>query len=233
MRVAVVEDQPLLQDVLAEGLTSRGLTVVGRARDATGALLFLERTEPEVVLLDIRLPPGYSDEGLCLAETVRARYPAVGLLVLSSYAELHFAQRLLGMQEDARAVGYVLKERVGDLGELIEAIRRVAAGEVVVDRHLINRLMSRQRTSDPLERLSPHERRILALVAEGRSNLGIAEQMACRVSTVEKHLSSITAKLDLAPIGEATRRGVNVRVLATLAFLRTVDSGAAAAEGPR
>lgn len=220
MRVGIVEDQPLLQDVLAAGLTGRGVTVVGRARDAAGALHFVAHTPPDVLLLDIRLPPTYSDEGLAIAEAVRSRNPAVGLLVLSSYAEVSFAQRLLSMQDDSRAVGYLLKERVGDLDELVEAIRRIADGEVVIDRQLINRLLSRRRSTDPLERLSPHERRILALVAEGRSNLGIAQQMECRISTVEKHLTAITHKLGLGGIDEPARRGVNVRVLATLAFLR-------------
>jgi len=228
VRVGIVEDQSLLQDVLAEGLAGRGVTVTGRARDAAEAMRFMEHTRPDVVLLDIRLPPGYRDEGLRLAESLRVAYPDVGLLVLSSYAELSFARRLLGMEEDVRAVGYLLKERVGDLDELVESIRRVAAGEIVVDGRLISRLLARQRPSDPLERLSPHERRILALVAEGRSNLGIAEQMTCRVTTVEKHLFAITAKLGLASIGEQGRRGVNVRVLAALAFLRTVGTAGSA-----
>ncbi|SCL40931.1 DNA-binding response regulator, NarL/FixJ family, contains REC and HTH domains [Micromonospora pallida] len=224
MRIVLVEDQPLLRDVLAEALTARGLHVVGTAGDAATALLLAERLSPEVMLLDIRLPPTFLDEGLRVAEEVRRRHPGVALLVLSSYAEVAFASRLLSMEADTRSVGYLLKDRVGEIAELVAAIRRVAAGEVVIDRHLIQRLMVRPRIDNPLDRLSPHERRILALVAEGRSNLGIAEQMECQVSTVEKHLSTITGKLRLTPPDARTRRGVNVRVLATLAFLTGVNS---------
>lgn len=222
MRIAIVEDQPLLCGVLAEVLTSRGLHVVGTAGDAAAALRLAERLSPEVMLLDIRLPPTFLDEGLRVAEEARRRHPGIALLVLSSHAEVAFAQRLLSMEADTRSVGYLLKDRVGEVAELVAAVRRVAAGEVVIDRHLIQRLMLRPRIDDPLDRLSPHERRILALVAEGRSNRGIAEQMECQISTVEKHLSTITGKLRLAPPDSRTRRGVNVRVLAALAFLSGV-----------
>lgn len=225
MRVGIVEDQPLLQDVLAEGLASRGLSVVGRARDAGRAMEFIAAQRPDVVLLDIRLPPTHTDEGLRLAEAVRATHPAVGLLVLSSYGELRLAQRLLAMPDGSRAVGYLLKDQVGHLDELVEAIRRVAADEVVIDRHLIGRLMARAPAEEVLERLSPHERRILALVAQGRSNLGVAQELACQVSTVEKHMSTITTKLGLTTLDDPVRRGVNVRVLAALTFLRAAPPG--------
>lgn len=224
MRIALVEDQPLLRDVLAEALTARGLHVVGTAGSADEALRLSGQQSPQVLLLDIRLPPTYLDEGLRVAEEVRRRHPGIGLLVLSSHAEIAFAQRLLSMEADTRSVGYLLKDRVGEVAELVVAIHRVAAGEVVIDRQLIQRLMVRPRVDNPLDRLSPHERRILALVAEGRSNLGIAEQMECQVSTVEKHLSTITGKLRLAPPDSRTRRGVNVRVLAALAFLTGVNT---------
>jgi DNA-binding NarL/FixJ family response regulator len=220
MRVGIVEDHLLLQDVLTEGLRGRGVRVVGGAVDVESATRLVDEDPPDVLLLDIRLPPDHRDEGLRLAELVRAGHPEVGLLVLSSQGEVSFAQRLLGMPGEPRALGYLLKERVGDLDELVDALRRVAAGEVVIDRQLIRALMTGPRPKDPLDLLSPHERRVLALVAEGRSNPGIAERMGCRVGTVEKHLSVITSKLGLGSLGEENRRGVNVRVLATLAFLR-------------
>ncbi|WP_436493595.1 response regulator [Actinokineospora sp. HUAS TT18] len=220
MRVGIVEDQPLLQDVLAEGLRSRGVTVAFQARAMAEVAPMVDVDPPDALLLDVRLPPDYTDEGLRIAEATRERHPRVGLLVLSAHGELDLAERLLTLRDPATAVGYLLKERVGNLDELVAALRRVAAGEVVVDPHLISGLMARRRAADPLAALSPHERRILALVAEGRSNLGIAEQMTCQVGTVEKHLSTITSKLGLTAIDPPQRRGVNVRVLAALAFLR-------------
>jgi DNA-binding NarL/FixJ family response regulator len=220
MRVGIVEDHLLLQDILTEGLRGRGMRVSGTAADVESATRLVDADPPDVLLLDIRLPPDHRDEGLRLAELVRARHPKVGLLVLSSQGEVSYAQRLLGMPGESRALGYLLKDRVGNLDELIDALHRVDKGEVVIDRQLIRALMTGPRPKDPLDLLSPHERRVLALVAEGRSNLGIAEHMACQVGTVEKHLSVITAKLGLGSLGEVKRRGVNVRVLATLAFLR-------------
>ncbi|HVK23383.1 MAG TPA: response regulator transcription factor [Actinokineospora sp.] len=223
MRVGIVEDQPLLQDVLAEGLRSRGVVVAFLARDAGQVAALLDRDPPDALLLDVRLPPDYTDEGLQIAQATRARHPEIGLLVLSSFGELDLAERLLTLQDPPRAVGYLLKERVGNLDELVGALGRVADGDVVIDPNLINGLMTRRRAASPLDSLSPHERRILAMVAEGRSNLGIAEQMACQVGTVEKHLSAITSKLGLSAIDQPQRRGMNVRVLAALAFLRGMD----------
>ncbi|MBC6449019.1 response regulator transcription factor [Actinokineospora xionganensis] len=220
MRVVIVEDHLLLRDILTEGLRGRGVRVIGAAADVESAARLVYADPPDVVLLDIRLPPHQRDEGLCLAELVRSRHPEVGLLVLSSQGEVSFAQRLLGMPGESRALGYLLKERVGDLDELVDALHRVTAGDVVIDRELIRALMTGPRPKDPLDLLSPHERRVLSLVAQGRSNLGIAQHMACQVGTVEKHLSVITAKLGLGSLGEVDRRGVNIRVLATLAFLR-------------
>ncbi|GIG90653.1 response regulator transcription factor [Plantactinospora endophytica] len=220
MRVVIVEDQGLLLDALADGLTARDVEVVGRARDRDEALGVIDASAPDVALLDIRLPPTYTDEGLGIAEQVRARYPDIGLLVLSSYAEVAYAERLLSLEEESRAVGYLLKERVGELAELVGALRRVASGEVLIDSYIIDRLMKRRRTRDPLATLTPHERRILALVAEGRSNLGIAQVLGCQISTVEKHLTVVTEKLGLPASGDRHRRQLNVRVLAVLAFLR-------------
>ncbi|GAB3236640.1 response regulator transcription factor [Kineococcus gypseus] len=221
MRVVIVEDHGWLREALAEALPGRGVEVVGQAGDSTSALAVIDRTAPDVALLDIRLPPTFSDEGLRIAESVRGRYPQVGLLVLSSHAEVAIAERLVNLQDDPYAIGYLLKERVGDLGEVVDAVHRVAAGEVVIDPSIVARLMSRRRTVDPLETLTPYERRVLGLVAEGRSNLGIARHLGIQISTVEKHLTSITGKLGLPQLEAQDRRTVNVRVLAALAFLRS------------
>jgi DNA-binding NarL/FixJ family response regulator len=218
VRVVIVEDEGLLLDMLTTSLPERGVEVVGQARDIPEALQVVDQVAPDVALLDIRLLPNRSDEGIQLAEQLRERYPEVGLLVLSAHAETAYAERLLNMQESSRSLGYLLKERVGDLGELVAGIERVARGELVIDSLIIDRVMSRPRTTDPLAKLTPHERRILTLVAEGRSNLGIARHLGCRITTVEKHLSAITTKLDL--VGTLDRDAVNVRVLQTLAFLR-------------
>jgi DNA-binding NarL/FixJ family response regulator len=221
MNVVIVEDQPLFLDAIADALTSRSVQVTARATSMEDAIRAVDETAPHAALLDIRLPPTYTDEGLRVAEELRHRYPDVALLVLSSYAEVEYAERLLNLEEHSRSVGYLLKERVGTIAELVEAIHRVVAGEVVIDPSIIDRLMARRRRHDPIEALSPHERRILSLVAEGRSNLGIAQELGCQISTVEKHLSAITNKLGLLTIDGHDRRGVNVRVLATLEFLRS------------
>lgn len=222
MRVVIVEDSGLFLEALADALSGRGVQVVGRARDIDGALRVIDETAPDVALIDIRLPPDLSDEGIQLAELVCDRYPGVGLLVLSGYAEVAYAERLLRMRhENSPGVGYLLKDRVSDLNGLVDAIRSVAAGDVEIDETIVTRLFTRPRTVDPLAGLTPHERRILKLVAQGRSNLGIAQHLDCKISTVEKHISAITTKLGMAAMSQADRRRVNVRVLATLAFLRS------------
>lgn len=221
MRVVIVEDEGLLVDALADGLAARSVEVVGRACDATQAIEAINSTAPDVAMLDIRLPPTFTDEGLGIAEQVRTAFPEVALLVLSSYAEVAYAERLLSIEQESHAIGYILKERVGNLAELVNALHRVAAGEVVVDSYIIDRLMTRRRTHDPLQTLTPHERRVLALVAEGRSNLGIAQALNCQISTVEKHVSTVADKLGLPATKDAQRRQVNIRVLTALAFLRS------------
>jgi DNA-binding NarL/FixJ family response regulator len=224
MKVIIVEDQRLFLNALADALDSRSIAVAARATTLEQALHAVDNTAPDAVLLDIRLPPTHTDEGLRVAEEIRNRYPDVGLLILSLYAEVSYAERLLNIEEHSRAIGYLLKERVGNVDELIESLKRVAAGEVVIDPYIIDRLMARQRRQDPLDALSPHERRVLSLVAEGRSNLSIAQHLNSQISTVEKHLSAITHKLGLTALGGRNRRDVNVRVLATLEFLRSAPS---------
>jgi DNA-binding NarL/FixJ family response regulator len=221
VRVVLAEDHGLFLDSLTGALAARRVEVVGRARHASEALDIIDRSAPDVAVLDIRMAPTFTDEGLAVAEQARSRYPDVGLLVLSSYAEVTYAERLLNMEEDSRALGYLIKERVGNLDDLVDALSRVAAGEVVIDSLIIDRLMKRRRRPDPLDHLTPQERRILALVAEGRSNLGIAQQLDCQISTVEKHLTVINGKLGLLNADTGWRRHVNTRVLAALAFLRS------------
>jgi DNA-binding NarL/FixJ family response regulator len=220
MRVVVVEDEHLFLDAIAAALQSRAIDVAARATNLDEALHAVNDNAPDTVLLDIKLPPTRTDEGLRLAEEIRRRYPDVGLLVLSAHAEVAYAERLLNMEEQSRSVGYLLKDRVGNVDELVDALTRVTAGEVVIDPSIIDRLMTRRRRQDPLDALSPHERRVLSLVAEGRSNLNIAQHLGIKISTVEKHLSEITSKLGLLAFSGRDRRDANVRVLATLEFLR-------------
>jgi DNA-binding NarL/FixJ family response regulator len=221
MKAVIVEDQGFFLDLLSAALGGRGIEITGRASTQAEALRIIDETAPDLALLDIRLTRERDDEGLRIAELVRARYPEVGLLVLSSYLEPAYAERLLSIDEPPRAIGYLGKERLGDLEELVEALTRIARGGVVIDRHIISTLMSRRRVTDPLERLTPHERRILELVAEGRSNVGIAQALGTKISTVERQLSAIFDKLGLAEATESDRRAINLRVLATLTFLRS------------
>jgi len=224
VNVIIVEDQSFLLDLMAKGLPLMGVDVVGQARDVPTAIDMIERMRPDVVILDMRLPPGQRDEGLSIAEAVRAQHPQIGILVLSAYGELAAAERLLSMEDESRAVGYVKKDQIGDLTRLTEALHRVAAGEVVIDSTIVDQLMKRRRTRDPLATLTPTERRVLALMAEGHSNAGIAEQLRQRVCNIEKYVSTITAKLGLPARDTPQRRSVNIRVLAVLTFLRSPES---------
>ena len=219
VQAIIVEDQGFFLDLLTSALRDRGIQVTGRAASQPQALQVIDNTAPDMALIDIRLTPARDDEGLHIAELIRARYPEIGILVLSSYLEPAYAERLLSMNDPPHAIGYLGKERLGDLDELVNALTRIARGQVVIDSHIISKLMARRRVADPLERLTPHERRILALVAEGRSNTGIAQCLHTKISTVERQLSSIFDKLGLAAAGN-DRRGINLRVLATLTYLR-------------
>jgi DNA-binding NarL/FixJ family response regulator len=221
VKAVLIEDQALLRDALTVGLTSKDVTVVGHAQDETGAVRAVDDFAPDIVILDIRLPPGFTDEGVRIAELLRRKYPDVALLVLSSYAELSFAERLLSIEERSRSIGYLLKDRVGDLTQLVDTMRRVVSGEVVIDSNIVDRLIAGRQRNDPVDLLTSHEQRVLALAAEGRSNLGIAQQLGCRISTVEKHLSVITEKLGLPASNDESRPGVNVRVLAAITYLRS------------
>ena len=194
-------------------LEDAGVEVVGETEDATSLLAEIAQTRPDVAILDIRMPPTHTDEGLVAAQQIRAEHPETGVLVLSSYVEPSYAMRLI--EDHPERVGYLLKERVFDVAILIDALRRIVEGETVIDPTIVARLVGRRRRDDPLEALTGREGEVLGLVAEGMSNRGIAERLVVTDRTVEAHVSSIFAKLGLLEGSERHRR-----VLAVLAFLR-------------
>ncbi len=214
MRVVIAEDSVLLREGLERLLTENGLEVVGSCQTGDELLLKTRSYAPDVAIVDIRLPPTHNDEGLRAALELRARHPDVGVLVLSQYVELGLAMKLLS--DSAEGAGYLLKDRIGDVGEFVEAVRRVAAGGSAIDPIIVSTLLSRRRSDDPLERLTPREREVLELMAEGRSNQGIADRLVITLRAVEKYVSSIFAKLGLPSSGSESRR-----VLAVLLYLRS------------
>jgi DNA-binding NarL/FixJ family response regulator len=213
MRVAIAEDSLLLREGLARLLTDSGFEVVGLCENADELLLRVRSYLPDVAIIDIRLPPTHSDEGLRAALEIRKSYPSVGVLVLSQYVELGLALKLLS--GSAEGVGYLLKDRISDVKDFLAAIRRVAAGGSALDPIIVSTLVARQRPDDPLLRLTPREREVLVLMAEGSSNQGIADRLVITVRAVEKYVSSIFTKLGLPSTGGESRR-----VLAVLTFLR-------------
>jgi DNA-binding NarL/FixJ family response regulator len=216
VRVVIAEDSGLLRQLLVEALTGRGQEVVGETGTPGGLLDLVDTERPDVAVVDIRMPPTHTDEGLVAAERVRQRHPDVGILVLSHYAETGYALRLLECA--ARGAGYLVKDRVQDADRLVDALARVAAGEVVVDPEVVQRLLFRPRLVDPLDRLTGAERDVLALMAEGRSNAAIARKVSYSVKTVEKRVTAIADKLGLRDL-DADPGEVNIRVLAVLAYL--------------
>jgi DNA-binding NarL/FixJ family response regulator len=214
MRVVVADDLLLTRAGIVRLLTDQGIEVVGEAGDA-GELLDLVRAQrPDAAVVDIRMPPAHTDEGLAAAGTIRSEHPEVAVLVLSQYVEPGYALRLL--EEHPDGVGYLLKERVFDGVVLVDALRRVCDGETVVDPTIVARLLGRRRRDDPLADLTPREREVIGLVAEGLSNRAIAAQLFITERTVEAHINQIFGKLDLEESPDAHRR-----VLAVLAFLRS------------
>jgi DNA-binding NarL/FixJ family response regulator len=211
LRVVLAEDDILLREGLASLLERSGFEVVGQAGDSTELLTLVHEKAPALVVVDIRMPPTHTAEGLEAARNIRQEHPETGILVLSAHVEVEYAMELLA---SGRGIGYLLKSRVTDVAEFIETLRRIAKGGSVVDPALVAELVAARRRDDPLAALSPREQEVLALMAEGRSNAGIARQLWVTEGTVEKHVRSILTKLNLQETDDAHRR-----VLAVLTFL--------------
>jgi DNA-binding NarL/FixJ family response regulator len=214
VRAVIAEDSVLLREGLARLLGEHGIEVVGSCETAEDLLLKVRSHAPDVAIVDIRLPPTHNDEGLRGALEIRLRYPSVGVLVLSQYVEVGLAMKLLA--DSAEGAGYLLKDRISDVREFIEAVRRVAAGGSAIDPIIVSELLSKRRSDDPLDGLTPREREVLELMAEGRSNQGIADKLVITIRAVEKYVSSIFGKLGLSSSGGDSRR-----VLAVLLYLRS------------
>jgi len=212
VRVVIAEDGVLLREGLAQLLTARGFDVVGSCDNSERLLLLVRSYTPDVAIVDIRLPPTHRDEGLRAALEIRSDYPSVGVLVLSQYVELGLAMKLLA--DSAEGVGYLLKNRINDVKEFLAAVERVGAGGSAIDPLIISTLVSKRRSDDPLAALTPREREILVLMAEGRSNQGIADRLVITLRAVERHVSTIFNKLGLPSTGSESRR-----VLAVLLYL--------------
>jgi DNA-binding NarL/FixJ family response regulator len=204
MRVAIAEDSVLLREGIARLLGADGFEVVAECGDADELLRKLSSTELDVVIVDIRLPPSHTDEGLRAALEIRERYPEVGVLVLSQYVEVGLAMKLLS--ESAEGAGYLLKDRITEASDFIASVRRVAEGGSAVDPIIVSTLLSKQRQDDPIEKLTPREREVLELMATGSSNQGIADELVITQRAVEKYVSSIFSKLDLPSTGSESRR---------------------------
>jgi DNA-binding NarL/FixJ family response regulator len=213
MRVVIADDAPLIREGVARLLTENGFEVVDQVGNADALLRSVRDLRPDVALVDIRMPPTHTDEGLRAAREIRSHYPSTAVLVLSQHLEPEYALQLVEAKPER--VGYLMKERVGRLDQLLDAVQRVAAGECVVDRSVVDDLLARRRRVDPIEELTSREREILALMAEGRSNQGICRALWLSPKTVETHIRGAFAKLGISAAPEDNRR-----VLAVLAYLR-------------
>ena len=213
VRVALAEDSVLLRDGLARLLADEGFEVIGQCDDAGQLMRKLSGHTVDVAILDIRLPPTHTDEGLRAALEIRERYPGTGVLVLSQYVEVGLALKLF--EDTADGAGYLLKDRISDVTDFVAAVRRIAEGGSAIDPIIVSTLISRHREDDPLVALTPREHEVLVLMAEGRSNQGIADRLVITLRAVEKYVSSIFGKLGLPSAGSDSRR-----VLAVLLYLR-------------
>ncbi|GLF98816.1 response regulator transcription factor [Streptomyces yaizuensis] len=211
VRVVLADDDVLLREGVASLLGRSGHLVLGQAGDAPGLLDLVRRHRPDLAIVDIRMPPDHTTEGLAAARVIRQEFPGVAILVLSAHAEVEHAMELLA---SGQGIGYLLKSRVADVTEFVDTVERIARGGAVVDPALVRELVSVRRRQDPLDVLSAREREVLALMAEGRSNAGIAHRLWITEGTVEKHVRSLLAKLDLPEAVEDHRR-----VLAVITFL--------------
>jgi DNA-binding NarL/FixJ family response regulator len=211
-RVIIADDDVLLREGIARLLEPSRFEVVGLAGDATELMRLVRDTVPDLVVLDVRMPPSHTTEGLDAAQAIRAEFPEIGILVLSAHVEVHRAVDLLS---EGRRIGYLLKSRVTDVGEFLEALERIADGGSVIDPGLVKELVVARRVQDPLRELTPRERQVLELMAEGRSNAGIARQLWVSEGTVHKHVRSILSKLPLSETADDHRR-----VLAVITFLQ-------------
>ena len=212
MRVVIAEDQVLLRAGLERLLADEQIDVVGGAGDGDELLAVIEQAQPDLAIVDVRMPPTFTDEGVRAAIEARRRHPGLAVLVLSQYVEHDYARELLGA--DATGVGYLLKDRGADVGDFVDAVRRVAAGGTALDPEVVAQLLGRRRGESALASLTPREREVLGLMAEGRSNRAITEELVISAGAVEKHIGNIFAKLGLEP-DDADHR----RVLAVLRYL--------------
>jgi DNA-binding NarL/FixJ family response regulator len=217
VRVVIGEDDVLLREGIARLLAEAGIEVAAQAGDADAFLRKALAHRPDVAVVDVQMPPGHGDDGLRAALELRRRRPETGVLVLSQFYEEDYAIDLIG--DSAEGVGYLLKERVGDVEAFTDAVRRVAAGGSALDPEVVGRMLGRRRADGPLEQLSPRDRDVLALMAEGKSNRGIADALFVTPAAVEKHVTSIFEKLGLKP-----ERTEHRRVLAALTYLRSTGA---------
>lgn len=212
LRVVIADDDVLLREGIASLLERSPFEVVGLAGDVTELMPLVREHLPDVVVLDIRMPPSHTTEGLDAARSIRTEFPEIGILVLSAHVEVH---RVIDLLTEGQRVGYLLKSRVTQVGDFLETLDRIAAGGSVIDPGLVRELIAARRVEDPLRELTPREREVLQLMAEGRSNAGIARQLWVSEGTVHKHVRSILRKLPLSETSDDHRR-----VLAVIAFLQ-------------
>jgi DNA-binding NarL/FixJ family response regulator len=214
VRIVLADDSVLLREGIARLLEDAGFEIAGQAGDFDDLMLKVRSYSPDVAIVDIRMPPTNTDEGIRAAQEIRAKHSGTGVLVLSQYVETEYAMELLA--DSAEGVGYLLKDRVSDVDEFVDAVRRVGEGGSALDPSIVTQLVGRRRRDDPLDALTPREREVLELMAEGKSNKGIAEKLVVTERAIEKHVTNIFGKLRLASSSDDHRR-----VLAVLALLRT------------